>query len=208
MDYVPDQDIQIMFRCRKPDDHSVLLDSSFLDTERQRYLITRNADGTILVELIDQVTPVPGRCYCDICLVKSNQVLSSLPFTLSVVPSPRVEDRLASTDDFKIVASVLEYARNMEKGALQSICTLTLSDNWRGEASPYVQNVTVSGYLVTANTKVDLYGNATTITKMIECGTAAIYVQNDNGTLTVYAVGERPTGSITLQAGIYETVQF
>ena len=80
--------------------------------------------------------------------------------------------------------------------------TVTLSTNWTGDASPYTQTVTISG--TTTNSKVDLQPDATAITQMADDGTVALYIANDNGTLTAYAVGEKPTVELTIQATITE----
>ena len=80
--------------------------------------------------------------------------------------------------------------------------SITLSTNWTGDASPYTQSVTISG--TTANSKVDLQPDATAIAQMADDGTVALYIANENGTLTVYAVGEKPTVELTIQATITE----
>ena len=80
--------------------------------------------------------------------------------------------------------------------------TVTLSTNWTGDASPYTQAVTISG--TTANSKVDLQPDATAIAQMADDGTVALYIANDNGTLTANAVGEKPTVELTIQATIAE----
>ena len=80
--------------------------------------------------------------------------------------------------------------------------SITLTPHWTGDASPYTQAITISG--TTANSKVDLQPDATTITQMADDGTAALYIANDNGTLTAYAVGEKPTVELTIQATITE----
>ena len=80
--------------------------------------------------------------------------------------------------------------------------SITLSTSWSGDASPYTQAVTISG--TTANSKVDLQPDATAITQMTDDGTVALYIANDNGTLTANAVGEKPTVELTIQATITE----
>ena len=80
--------------------------------------------------------------------------------------------------------------------------TITLSTDWIGDASPYTQVVIISG--ITANSKVDLQPDATAIQQMIDDGTVAMYVVNDNGILTTYAIGEKPTIELTIQASITE----
>ena len=80
--------------------------------------------------------------------------------------------------------------------------TVTLSTGWTGDASPYTQSVTISG--TTANSKVDLQPDATAIAQMANDGTVALYIANDNGVLTAYAVGEKPTVALTVQATVTE----
>ena len=80
--------------------------------------------------------------------------------------------------------------------------TVTLSTDWAGDASPYTQTVTISG--TTVNSKVDLQPDATTIAQMADDGTVALYISNNNGTLTANAVGEKPTAEMTIQATITE----
>ena len=80
--------------------------------------------------------------------------------------------------------------------------TVTLSTDWTGTESPYTQAVTISG--TTVNSKVDLQPDATTIAQMEDDGTVALYISNNNGTLTANAVGEKPTVELTIQATITE----
>lgn len=89
-----------------------------------------------------------------------------------------------------------------KKADITKKTTVTLSINWTGDASPYTQTVTISG--TTANSKVDLQPDATAITQMAEDGTVALYIVNNNGTLTANAVGEKPTVELTIQATITE----
>lgn len=80
--------------------------------------------------------------------------------------------------------------------------TVTLSTNWSGSSSPYTQTVTISG--TTSNSKIDLQPDAVVIQQMIDDGVVAMNVVNDNGVLTAYAIGEKPTASLTIQATITE----
>lgn len=85
--------------------------------------------------------------------------------------------------------------------------SITLSTSWSG-LNPYTQSVTLSsGASITGNTKVDIQPDATVIAQMVEDGTQALYIENNNGTLTAYAIGGRPTASLTVQITYYETTQ-
>ena len=75
------------------------------------------------------------------------------------------------------------------------------SANWSGNG-PYTQSVTISGVL--SNSKVDIQPNAAAIQQMITDGCAAIYIDNNNGILTAYAIGSAPTANLTVQVTIIE----
>lgn len=62
--------------------------------------------------------------------------------------------------------------------------------------------MTISGG--TSNTKVDLSADYNTILQMAEDGTTALYVENNNGVFTCYAVGEAPTMALSVYATISE----
>lgn len=91
-----------------------------------------------------------------------------------------------------------------DKADKSKIKYITLSSTWTGSASPYSQTVTISGYTVTANTKVDLQPAAAAIQQLIDDGVLGLYVLNNNGALTAYAIGEKPTASLTIQATLSE----
>ena len=77
--------------------------------------------------------------------------------------------------------------------------TITIGSGWSGNG-PYTQSVTASGYMVSENTRVDLVGDSDAIAQMISDGVGQIYIVNDNGSLTAYAIGGQTTESITFQA--------
>lgn len=80
-----------------------------------------------------------------------------------------------------------------------------LAANWTtSSAGVFTQTITVSD--ITANTKIDLQYSPAVMTQMINDGTTAMFVENNNGTLTVYAFGLAPTVDLTVQATKYETV--
>ena len=81
--------------------------------------------------------------------------------------------------------------------------TLTLTAaGWTGSASPYTQGVTITGG--TATSQADIQADATAIQQMLDDGTNAIYIANNNGTFTAYAVGEKPTADMIVQVTVYE----
>lgn len=79
--------------------------------------------------------------------------------------------------------------------------SITLDTSWSG-SGPYMHTVSISG--ITANSKVDLQPDVTVISQMVSDGVQALYVDNNNGTLTAYAVGAAPTATLTIQCTITE----
>lgn len=77
--------------------------------------------------------------------------------------------------------------------------------NWATQsAGVFTQTISISD--ITANTKIDLQYSPTVLAQMISDGTTTMFVENNNGTLTVYAFGLAPTVNLTVQATMYETV--
>lgn len=205
-EYTPESGITYLFRCQKPDGHGVILDSTFVDEDLGRSFVILNDDNSISIETVPQVATSAGRCRCDLCLVLSGHTLSTIPFVIDVIASPNVAHLAVSTDDFRTLVSAIEQVQELMVGVAQSIGSLSIGTSWTGSESPYSQSITISGYTVTANTRVDLAADANTIATLTEQGVKSLFVVNDNGALTLYAVGEKPTSSITVQAAVYETV--
>ena len=90
--YVPENGVTFVFRCQRPDGIAVTEDSTTYVSALSRYLVTNQGSGVIQVEIDDDATAVPGRCLCDLCLVKNERVLSTEPFAMEVVGSPAPPD--------------------------------------------------------------------------------------------------------------------
>lgn len=83
--------------------------------------------------------------------------------------------------------------------------SITLGTAWSG-AGPYTQTVTVIGATVTANSKIDLQPTAAQIASLISDGVTGLVIENNNGTLTAYAVGATPSAAMTVQCTVEETI--
>lgn len=83
--------------------------------------------------------------------------------------------------------------------------SITLSATWTG-TNPKSQTVTVTGTTVTAGSKVELQPTAAQTSQLISAGTQALTIENNNGTLTAYAVGTTPASSMTIQCTVEETL--
>lgn len=91
-----------------------------------------------------------------------------------------------------------EVARAM-KPTTASV-TLT-SAGWTG-SDPYTQTASIDG--ATAQSKVDLQPDETVLAQMLDDGVSALFCKNDNGTLTVYALGAAPSADMTVQVTLTE----
>lgn len=80
--------------------------------------------------------------------------------------------------------------------------TVSIGTSWTG-TGPYTQVVTVSE--ADADSKVDLQPDATIIQKLIDAGTTALYIVNDDGVFSAVAIGSAPTESLTIQCTITKT---
>ena len=104
-----------------------------------------------------------------------------------------------TSDSNKPVSTAQQAAINACKVKKNTLSLPTAS--WAG-SGPYTQTVTITG--ITVNSKVDLQMDSTAIGVMVDSGTTAIYIANNNGTLTAYAVGEKPTADLSVQVTITE----
>lgn len=116
---------------------------------------------------------------------------------LGGVPDTRKVNNKALSADIALTASDVGAAVPPDIGSI------SLSATWTGAASPYTQTVTVSGATVTANSKVDLQLTAAQIASLILAGVTGLIIENNNGTLTAYAVGAM-TGAMTVQCTVTE----
>lgn len=110
----------------------------------------------------------------------------SVPDVAYTAPEQSIEDRISALEN---------------KGS-SIISTVTLlADSWTGPASPYSQTVTING--VTAKSKVDLQPTASQ-TKELQDEDIAFMAENNNGTVTVYAINTKPTIDYTFQVQLTE----
>ena len=79
-----------------------------------------------------------------------------------------------------------------------------LASKWQGEQSPYSQVVAVEG--ATKNSQVDLTPSVEQLTVFYNKDLAFV-TENENGVVTVYAIGQKPANDYTVQVTITEVVR-
>ena len=88
------------------------------------------------------------------------------------------------------------------KNPVAKIGEVTLSSSgWIGDVSPYSQVITVEG--VTENSQVDLTPSVEQLSIFYEKDLAFV-TENENGVVTVYAIGQKPQNDYTIQVTITE----
>lgn len=81
--------------------------------------------------------------------------------------------------------------------SMPKLATITMSaSNWSGSTSPYSQIVSVNG--VNANSKLDLQPTPSQITELQDAE-ISLMATNNNGVVTVYAFGGKPSTDMTMQ---------
>lgn len=117
----------------------------------------------------------------------------SIVFSCTTVPSVTVNPILLVTQG---------DAEYVDTSRIQSLTLPAAS--WTGSTSPYSQSVTsLSG--VGSATKVDLDASAATVAQLVSDKVESIYVENNNGALTAYSIGAKPSVDITVQATLSES---
>ena len=77
--------------------------------------------------------------------------------------------------------------------------SVTLGTTWEGDG-PYSQTVTIAN--ISANDKVDIQPGADVLHQLIADGTRALWIENDDGVLTAYCMGNAPSVEMTIQCTV------
>lgn len=73
----------------------------------------------------------------------------------------------------------------------------TLGASWNG-SGPYTQPVTAQGYTVTENTRADIITIPSLVSQMVNDGVDLVYIENNDGVLTAYAFGNKPSAAMNI----------
>ena len=118
------------------------------------------------------------------------------PSSIGAVPTSRTVNGKALSENISLDAEDVGAAEPTQVGSI------SLSSSWSG-SDPYSQTVTVTGATVTANSKVDIQPTAAQIASLISAGVTGLVIENNNGTLTAWAVGASPS-AMTVQVTVTE----
>ena len=107
-----------------------------------------------------------------------------------------------TSDLAKPISTATQTALSAKQGSIiKGSVTLTVA-GWVADGDDWKQTVTIAGGA--AGKQVDLEADKTAIKQMLDDGTNAIYIANNNGTFTAYAVGEKPTADLSIQVTVYD----
>lgn len=131
--------------------------------------------------------------------IKAFIVAAVTPASIGAVPNTRTVNGQALSSNISLDAEDVGAAEPTQVGSI------SLSASWSG-SGPYSQTVTVTGATVTANSKVDIQLTAAQIASLIAAGVTGMVIENNNGTLTAWAVGAAPPAEMTVQCTVEETI--
>lgn len=97
--------------------------------------------------------------------------------------------------------TAVESTTETEAGDVIRTATLKASA-WAGTASPYSQQLGLGS--IPGNRKVELLPSKQVLADLFSEGTA-LTTENNGGTVTVYALGKKPTKDISMQVAISKT---
>lgn len=98
----------------------------------------------------------------------------------------------------KVSVSMLDLRTN---SAVRVDEVTLLAENWVGDDNPYSQVVTIDG--ITANSQIDLTPDVEQLAIFYDKSIAFV-TENDDGVVTVYAIGQKPENDYTVQVTITE----
>lgn len=120
-----------------------------------------------------------------------------------VLGSVDAVNEIINQEDFITKAqNLLDDIKQYNSTAILSTVTLYV-DQWEGEESPYTQVVNISG--TTKNSKIDLNPSVEQL-NIFHNKDISFVAGNNNGTITVYCIGQKPTQDYTMQTTITEVV--
>ena len=121
-------------------------------------------------------------------------------------PNTTVLNDAGATMELKYNADTKTWIDNLSRASATWLATISLpSSAWTTvSTSLHSQVVSIAG--ITNNSRVDLYPTVAQLAIFHEKDVAFV-TENDNGTVTVYAIGDKPLNDYTMQAQITEVLR-
>ena len=192
-------DCYAVFRARKTDGTVLYNDCSIEDNEIS-YTITQ------------QTLAVPGILDCEITLYGSDgKQVTSPNFSIIVDDTVQSDDEVESTNEYTALTKAMsDYADAKENlGSITGGGTARIADvellasKWQGSTYPYSQVVSIPG--VTEFSQVDLTPSVEQLAIFYNKDLAFV-TENEDGVVTVYAIGQKPAKDYTIQCTITEVI--
>jgi len=95
----------------------------------------------------------------------------------------------------------IQILGNLHQPSVKVTEITLLSANWEGDTSPYSQEVVIDG--ITPYSQVDLKPDVFQLAEFHNKDLAFV-TENDDGVVTVYAIGDKPRNDHTIQVSITE----
>ena len=122
--------------------------------------------------------------------------------TVSFVDVTVYENRensfFGANDANQMNRAINEIMNSTSSAPSMALAEITLqASSWASAGEYYTQRITLAG--VKANERIDLLPDAAVLTQLMNDGVAALYVENNEGVLTAYSLGGKPTSNLTIQ---------
>lgn len=185
------------------------------ETVLQEFCIIEG-NANIKYPFTDRTCVAEGIHDCQITLIdEEGMIIASPRFTMVVNDRVMNTDTSLSDDDYTATDAILakeaerQSAEEARRASFEEMMARVsevipvatnitlLAAAWTGTESPYAQVVTIPG--VTARSKVDLQIDAELL-EVFHDKDIAFVTENEDGVVTVYAIGDKPSKDYTVQA--------
>ena len=148
---------------------------------------------------ISELTNVTSVQDTDLLLIETSDGTRSINKG-NIIPNALAD--LSGDATHRLVTDTEKAAWNAKQSNIKTASITLATGSWNGSGTTYTQTVAVSG--ATTNSKIDLQPNSTVLNQLINDGVSALYVENNSGVFTAYAIGATPTTNLTIQVTITE----
>ena len=184
------KDCYAVFTARKPDG-KVIFNECTID------------DCVIVYGFTEQTTVAAGMMECEIQLYGSDgKLIIGSGFTIIVEDTIYDEEtEIESTSEFSALTALIAEVLKLKQGQNRKVYVSLPAANWVGEESPYSQVVEIEG--ITEFSQVDPNPSAEQVNIFLDKALAFV-IENEDGVVTVFAIGDKPLNDYVIQCTITE----